>query len=81
VLPCSRQALAKDEESFATSPESIRMHPDQETLLGMLRDAGLEAFRYHNLCGASSGTSWLPLLMRQRSESAEPQSAAQPARG
>ena len=29
----------------------IRRFPDQETLLGMMRDAGLEDSRYHNLAG------------------------------
>jgi demethylmenaquinone methyltransferase/2-methoxy-6-polyprenyl-1,4-benzoquinol methylase len=27
------------------------MHPDQETLLGMMQDAGFEQCRYHNLVG------------------------------
>ncbi|MGH8166016.1 MAG: class I SAM-dependent methyltransferase, partial [Woeseiaceae bacterium] len=31
--------------------ESIRMHPDQETLLGMMQEAGFERCRYHNLSG------------------------------
>jgi demethylmenaquinone methyltransferase / 2-methoxy-6-polyprenyl-1,4-benzoquinol methylase len=31
--------------------ESIRMHPNQETLLGMLNEAGFGQTRYHNLTG------------------------------
>jgi len=43
--------VAGDAESYKYLAESIRKHPDQETLLGMLRDAGLEDCRYHNLMG------------------------------
>jgi demethylmenaquinone methyltransferase/2-methoxy-6-polyprenyl-1,4-benzoquinol methylase len=31
--------------------ESIRIHPNQETLLEMLRSAGFALARYHNLAG------------------------------
>ena len=51
VLPLIGKLIAKDEYSYTYLAESIRMHPDQETLLGMLRDAGLEDCRYHNLSG------------------------------
>ena len=51
VLPLIGRLVAKDEDSYRYLAESIRMHPDQETLLGMLRDAGLEDCRYHNLSG------------------------------
>lgn len=51
VLPLLGKIVAKDESSYRYLAESIRMHPDQETLLGMLRDAGLEDCRYHNLSG------------------------------
>ena len=51
VLPLLGKLVAKDEDSYRYLAESIRMHPDQETLLGMLRDAGLEDCRYHNLSG------------------------------
>jgi demethylmenaquinone methyltransferase / 2-methoxy-6-polyprenyl-1,4-benzoquinol methylase len=51
VLPLLGQWVARDAESYRYLAESIRMHPDQETLLGMLRDAGLEDCRYHNLTG------------------------------
>jgi len=51
VLPLLGKLVAKDEDSYRYLAESIRMHPDQESLLGMLRDAGLEDCRYHNLSG------------------------------
>jgi Methylase involved in ubiquinone/menaquinone biosynthesis len=51
VLPMLGKLIAKDEASYRYLAESIRMHPDQETLLGMLREAGLEDCRYHNLTG------------------------------
>jgi len=51
VLPLMGKLIAKDADSYRYLAESIRMHPDQETLLGLLRDAGLEDCRYHNLSG------------------------------
>jgi demethylmenaquinone methyltransferase/2-methoxy-6-polyprenyl-1,4-benzoquinol methylase len=51
VLPLIGKFVAKDEDSYRYLAESIRMHPDQETLLGLMRDAGLEDCRYHNLSG------------------------------
>ena len=51
VLPLLGKLVARDEDSYRYLAESIRMFPDQETLLGMMRDAGLEDCRYHNLTG------------------------------
>ena len=51
VLPWLGRKFAGDGDSYRYLAESIRMHPDQETLLGMMRDAGLEDCRYHNLAG------------------------------
>ena len=51
ILPVLGQVIAGDAASYRYLAESIRKHPDQETLLGMLRDAGLEDCRYHNLAG------------------------------
>lgn len=51
VLPLIGKFVAQDEDSYQYLAESIRMHPDQETLLGMLQDAGLERCRYQNLAG------------------------------
>jgi demethylmenaquinone methyltransferase/2-methoxy-6-polyprenyl-1,4-benzoquinol methylase len=49
VLPLLGRLVAGDEASYRYLAESIRMHPDQETLLKMMQDAGLEDCRYHNL--------------------------------
>jgi len=49
VLPWLGRKVANDEESYRYLAESIRMHPDQETLARMLRDAGLDRVRYFNL--------------------------------
>lgn len=51
VLPLLGRLVARDEASYRYLAESIRMHPDQETLLAMMRTAGLEDCRYHNLAG------------------------------
>ncbi len=51
VLPRLGQLVAQDAASYRYLAESIRMHPDQETLLALMRDAGLEDCRYHNLSG------------------------------
>lgn len=51
VLPMIGKLVADDEESYQYLAESIRRHPDQETLLGMLQDAGFERCRFHNLSG------------------------------
>ena len=51
VLPFLGRMIARDEDSYRYLAESIRKHPDQETLLGMMREAGLEDCRYHNLSG------------------------------
>src|ERR1700722_1218662 len=51
VLPALGRWIAKDAASYRYLAESIRMHPDQETLLRMLEDAGFGAARYHNLTG------------------------------
>ena len=51
VLPWLGRLVANDEASYRYLAESIRMHPDQETLLKMLDEAGLEGCRYHNLSG------------------------------
>jgi demethylmenaquinone methyltransferase/2-methoxy-6-polyprenyl-1,4-benzoquinol methylase len=49
VLPALGKLVADDDESYQYLAESIRMHPDQETLLGMMQEAGFERCRYHNL--------------------------------
>jgi demethylmenaquinone methyltransferase/2-methoxy-6-polyprenyl-1,4-benzoquinol methylase len=51
VLPTLGRLVAGDRDSYRYLAESIRMHPDQETLLEMLRTAGYGEVRYHNLSG------------------------------
>jgi demethylmenaquinone methyltransferase / 2-methoxy-6-polyprenyl-1,4-benzoquinol methylase len=51
VLPWLGRLVAGDAASYRYLAESIRMHPDQDTLLKMLQQAGLEGCRYHNLSG------------------------------
>ncbi len=51
VLPWLGQRIAGDSESYRYLAESIRMHPDQETLCTMMRDCGLSRVRYFNLAG------------------------------
>jgi demethylmenaquinone methyltransferase/2-methoxy-6-polyprenyl-1,4-benzoquinol methylase len=49
MLPLVGKLVTGDQDSYQYLAESIRMHPDQESLLGMIRDAGFERSRYHNL--------------------------------
>ena len=49
VLPWLGQKVAKDADSYRYLAESIRMHPDQETLKAMMADAGLDKVEYFNL--------------------------------
>ena len=49
VLPTLGKLVADDPESYQYLAESIRMHPDQETLKSMMENAGFERCRYHNL--------------------------------
>jgi demethylmenaquinone methyltransferase / 2-methoxy-6-polyprenyl-1,4-benzoquinol methylase len=51
VLPLLGRFVAGDAASYRYLAESIRMHPNQETLLEMLRAAGFHETRYHNLSG------------------------------
>lgn len=51
VLPLMGKLVAGDSDSYQYLAESIRVHPDQETLLGMLEDAGFVNCEYHNLTG------------------------------
>jgi demethylmenaquinone methyltransferase/2-methoxy-6-polyprenyl-1,4-benzoquinol methylase len=51
VLPTLGAAVAGDAPAYRYLAESIRMHPDQETLKGMMERAGFERVGYHNLAG------------------------------
>jgi demethylmenaquinone methyltransferase/2-methoxy-6-polyprenyl-1,4-benzoquinol methylase len=49
LLPFMGKIIAKDQESYQYLAESIRMHPDQETLKQMMLNAGFDQVNYHNL--------------------------------
>jgi demethylmenaquinone methyltransferase / 2-methoxy-6-polyprenyl-1,4-benzoquinol methylase len=49
LLPFMGKLIAKDAESYQYLAESIRMHPDQETLKQMMQTAGLSKVDYYNL--------------------------------
>ncbi len=51
VLPRLGQAVAGDADSYRYLAESIRMHPDQDTLKAMMKQAGFGHVDYHNLTG------------------------------
>jgi demethylmenaquinone methyltransferase/2-methoxy-6-polyprenyl-1,4-benzoquinol methylase len=51
VLPLLGKLITKDADSYRYLAESIRMHPDQNTLLYMMQQAGFERCDYHNLSG------------------------------
>jgi len=51
ILPAMGRLVAQDADSYRYLAESIRKHPDQETLLGMMEDAGFVESRYHNMTG------------------------------
>jgi demethylmenaquinone methyltransferase/2-methoxy-6-polyprenyl-1,4-benzoquinol methylase len=51
VLPWLGRKVAGDEASYRYLAESIRMHPDQDTLKTMMEEAGFLRVRYFNLTG------------------------------
>jgi demethylmenaquinone methyltransferase/2-methoxy-6-polyprenyl-1,4-benzoquinol methylase len=51
ILPRLGQAVAGDADSYRYLAESIRMHPSQEELKGLLHKAGFGHVDYHNLTG------------------------------
>ncbi|MBU2953369.1 bifunctional demethylmenaquinone methyltransferase/2-methoxy-6-polyprenyl-1,4-benzoquinol methylase UbiE [Marinobacter sp. F3R08] len=51
ALPLMGQLIAGDSESYKYLAESIRMHPDQDTLKAMMEDAGLVNCKYYNMTG------------------------------
>ncbi len=51
LLPLMGKLVANDADSYRYLAESIRMHPDQETLKQMMEQAGFEQCDYHNLTG------------------------------
>lgn len=51
VLPFLGKLVTNDADSYQYLAESIRMHPDQETLRDMMEDAGFERCEYYNMTG------------------------------
>ncbi|MBU2709589.1 bifunctional demethylmenaquinone methyltransferase/2-methoxy-6-polyprenyl-1,4-benzoquinol methylase UbiE [Zooshikella harenae] len=51
VLPLLGKLITRDSDSYRYLAESIRMHPDQETLEQMMKDAGFVRTSYHNMTG------------------------------
>lgn len=51
VLPALGRLVANDEGAYRYLAESIRMHPDQQTLKGMMEDAGFARCQVYNLTG------------------------------
>jgi demethylmenaquinone methyltransferase / 2-methoxy-6-polyprenyl-1,4-benzoquinol methylase len=51
MLPLMGKIVANDSESYRYLAESIRMHPDQNTLKRMMEDAGFVDVKYHNMTG------------------------------
>ncbi|MBA4709020.1 MULTISPECIES: bifunctional demethylmenaquinone methyltransferase/2-methoxy-6-polyprenyl-1,4-benzoquinol methylase UbiE [Aquitalea] len=51
ALPVMGKMVAGDADSYQYLAESIRMHPDQETLKAMMQEAGFGKVDYHNMTG------------------------------
>ncbi len=51
MLPMMGKIIAGDSESYRYLAESIRMHPDQATLKGMMENAGFDRVEFFNLSG------------------------------
>jgi len=51
LLPRIGQLVANDADSYRYLAESIRMHPGQEELKNMMKEAGLEMVEYFNMTG------------------------------
>ena len=49
LLPKMGELIANDAASYQYLAESIRMHPDQETLKAMMKEAGFDFVKYHNM--------------------------------
>ena len=49
IIPKLGSLLANDSDSYQYLAESIRMHPDQETLRGMVLDSGFNECKFYNL--------------------------------
>ena len=50
-MPLAGKLITDDAESYRYLAESIRMHPDQDTLKAMMSAAGFERVTFHNMTG------------------------------
>ena len=50
-MPLAGKLITDDADSYRYLAESSRMHPDQETLKGMMATAGFERVTFHNMTG------------------------------
>lgn len=50
-MPLAGKLITKDADSYRYLAESIRMHPDQETLKAMMQQQGFGNVDYHNMTG------------------------------
>ncbi len=64
LWPTAGRLVTGDADSYRYLVESIRMHPDQDTLLSMMEDAGFSEARYHDImdgiCALHVGFKPLP---------------------
>ncbi|MTI15489.1 bifunctional demethylmenaquinone methyltransferase/2-methoxy-6-polyprenyl-1,4-benzoquinol methylase UbiE [Sansalvadorimonas verongulae] len=51
ALPLMGKLVTNDSDSYRYLAESIRMHPDQDTLEGMMKEAGFANTSYNNMTG------------------------------
>jgi demethylmenaquinone methyltransferase/2-methoxy-6-polyprenyl-1,4-benzoquinol methylase len=51
MIPLMGRLVTGDRDSYQYLAESIRVHPDQETLKQMMEDAGFDRCDYHNMTG------------------------------
>ncbi len=50
-MPLAGKLITDDADSYRYLAESIRMHPDQDTLKAMMNEAGFERVTFHNMTG------------------------------
>ena len=58
ALPLMGKLVAKDEASYQYLAESIRMHPDQDTLKGMMKNAGFAHCDYLDMSDGIVALHW-----------------------
>lgn len=51
LLPIIGKVVTNDSDSYRYLAESIRMHPDQDTLKNMMSEAGFDHCKYYNMTG------------------------------